>query len=423
MYLAKRALALMAAGLAVCLILDLSVLVWCGIWVAIIALDTLSAPSAKLLEMERHVPARSRRTEPVDTTLTITSNARHPITVAVRDQWPPSAGAESPATKLALQPRQPQQVHTVLEPTHRGTLAAGPVTVRTRGLLRLAGRQNSRAVPASTLVTAPFRTRRLLPGKIRQMVALEGHQVSISRGAGSEFDSLREYVVGDDIRDIDWRATARVPHPMVRTWHPEKDRQLLIFNDFGRQSAVRIEDSTRFEAQAECAMLLSALATRGGDRVEYCEFAQQVGGSAQGNTADALLHAIGRLSANTQPNLLPTNYDCLIPAASKRLRHRSMIFLLTAADGAMAQTGLLQAATLLAAKHQVAIVSVAPQQRETSILDAGDALVSCARAEARLETARAIRVLRERGVLSVSAPAQAAAAAAADIYLEFKRRS
>ena len=70
------------------------------------------------------------------------------------------------------------------------------------------------------------------------------------------------------MRAIDWRATARRTEPVVRTWRPERDRRVLIVLDVSRLSAARFGDAPRLEAQLEAALLLAALASRAGDRVE-----------------------------------------------------------------------------------------------------------------------------------------------------------
>ena len=88
------------------------------------------------------------------------------------------------------------------------------------------------------------------------------------RGQGTEFDSLREYVVGDDVRSIDWRATARRDAVVVRTWQPERDRRLILVLDTGRTSAGRVGDAPRLDAAMDAALLLAALAARAGDRVD-----------------------------------------------------------------------------------------------------------------------------------------------------------
>ena len=71
---------------------------------------------------------------------------------------------------------------------------------------------------------------------------MDGRQAIAVRAQGTEFDSLREYVPGDDVRSIDWRASARAADVMVRTWRPERDRQVVLVLDTGRTSAVRFGD-------------------------------------------------------------------------------------------------------------------------------------------------------------------------------------
>ena len=79
------------------------------------------------------------------------------------------------------------------------------------------------------------------------------------RGQGTEFDSLREYVLGDDVRSIDWRATARRSDVVVRTWRPERDRQVVLVLDTGRTSAGRVGGAPRLESALDAALLLAAL--------------------------------------------------------------------------------------------------------------------------------------------------------------------
>src|SRR5690606_27859789 len=69
---------------------------------------------------------------------------------------------------------------------------------------------------------------------------IDGMVVTRGRGQGSEFDSLREYVAGDDPRGIDWRASARRAHLVSKQWRPERDRRVLCVLDTGRTSAARI---------------------------------------------------------------------------------------------------------------------------------------------------------------------------------------
>ena len=106
--------------------------------------------------------------------------------------------------------------------------------MRSFGPLGLAARQGGTQVPWTVRALPPFRSRRHLPEKLARLRELDGQHRSLLRGQGSEFDSLREYVLGDDVRSIDWRGTARQSDVLVRTWRPERDRRILVVLDTGR---------------------------------------------------------------------------------------------------------------------------------------------------------------------------------------------
>ena len=113
-----------------------------------------------------------------------------------------------------------------------------------------------------------FRSRRLLPDKLARLRQVEGAIAVRGRGQGSEFDSLREYVTGDDPRAIDWRATARRTNVVVRTYRAERDRRVILALDTGRTSAGRVGDLPRLDHVLDAAQLLAVLAVRAGDRVD-----------------------------------------------------------------------------------------------------------------------------------------------------------
>ena len=102
---------------------------------------------------------------------------------------------------------------TTLRPTRRGDRRTERVTVRSLGPLGLAARQASPTVPGAVRVLPAFDARRHLPGKLARLRELDGRSSVRVRGQGTEFDALRDYVDGDDVRSIDWRATARRQAP------------------------------------------------------------------------------------------------------------------------------------------------------------------------------------------------------------------
>src|SRR5690606_7046022 len=147
----------------------------------------------------------------------------------------------SPRThRVDLPPGGRRRLVTTLAPVRRGDREAVAVTVRSYGPLGRAARQGTHRVPWTVRVLPPFHSRRHLPSRLAKLRELEGGHPVLVRGQGTEFDSLREYVIGDDVRSIDWRATARRADVVVRTWRPERDRRVLIVLDTGRTSAGRV---------------------------------------------------------------------------------------------------------------------------------------------------------------------------------------
>src|SRR5262249_38489727 len=221
----------------------------------------------------------------------------------------------------------------------------------------------------------------------------------VLRGQGSEFDSLREYVIGDDVRSIDWRATARLRDVMVRTWRPERDRQILIMLDTGRTSAGRVGGVPRLDAAIDAALLLTALASRAGDRVDMVAFDRQVRARGVGAPRSTVLSAVAQAMAGLQPELGETDAAGLGSAALTAARHRCLLVLLTDLNPAAVADGLLPRLPLLAARHEVMVAAVAdPALAEMAGGRADAAAVyDAAAAEQAVAARQRVSALLERG--------------------------
>ena len=192
------------------------------------------------LRFTRSGETAARLGQPVAAELTIENAGRRRFRGQVRDAWPPSARAEPRTHTLDMAAGQQIQVDTWLRPVRRGDQQSALVTARSIGPLGLAGRQSSHRVPWQIRILPPFLSRKHLPSRLAKLRELDGMVPVLIRGQGTEFDSLREYVIGDDVRSIDWRATARRADVVVRTWRPERDRRVVIVLDTGRTSAGRV---------------------------------------------------------------------------------------------------------------------------------------------------------------------------------------
>ncbi len=240
------------------------------------------------------------------------------------------------------------------------------MTVRSWGPLHLWARQATLAAPGRIRVLPPFAARKHLPSRLARLRELDGATSVMLRGQGTEFDSLRDYVRGDDVRSIDWRATARRHDPqaadgakvMVRTWRPERDRRVVIVIDTGRTSAARVADEPRIDTAFEASLLLAALASRAGDRVDLLAFDRAVRGRVQGASGPELLSRMVDTMAAIEPALIEMDWTAVPAQISTITSQRSLVVLLTSIDAPGASRGLLSVLPQLTAKHLVVVSSV-----------------------------------------------------------------
>ena len=429
---------------------------WAGIGVVVavlvagIAADVALAGPVRTLEFARSGDTAVRLGSTARVQLVVSNPSRRRVRALIRDAWPPSAGlqntAERRGNRLAdptiVQPRhavtipagERRRIESVLVPTRRGDRLAEHVSVRSFGPLGLAARQRTMHSPWRVRVLPPFLSRRHLPSRLARLRELDGRTSLLVRGQGTEFDSLRDYTVGDDVRSIDWRATARRHvgdhyDVVVRTWRPERDRTILIVLDTGRTAAGRIgteelgTDGVRLDAALDAALLLTALALRAGDRVDLLAYDRRVRTTVTRTAASQTLAQVTDAMAVLEPDLVELDARGLLTTIQDRAAHRTLVVLLTSLDAAPMTEGLLPLISRLTARHEVVVASVADPRIEQMARGRDDAtaVYEAASAErARAERRHVADLLAKYRVTVVDQPPTLIAPALADAYLALK---
>ncbi|MFE7720421.1 DUF58 domain-containing protein [Nocardia rhizosphaerihabitans] len=403
---------------------------WVGVLGACVALlalglfDVALTARADSLTMTRDPLTVVRLGRSTEIELVVTNTGTATVRGMLWDAWPDSTRADHRTHHLALAPRTRIRLRTSLTPTYRGDRVAGPVTVRLLGPLGLAGRQTRVDVPARVRALPAFRSERLLRSKVKRLHHLEGRNVANTRGQGTEFDSFREYVAGDDVRSIDWRATARAADVLVRTWRPERNRHVLMVLDTGRASAGRVGEGTRLDSSIEAALLLGGLAAAAGDTVDLLAYDRGVRAEATGASGNQLPLKLMHTLAGVTPQLVDTDTTGLVRTVISRVRRRALIVWFTSLDGPTVTEHLLPALPTLTRRHRVLIVSVTDPDIAAAARDRSttDAVYTAAAAETVLaERALVQESLRRRGVQVVAAAPDQLPEALADEYLELKQ--
>ncbi|GAA1476664.1 DUF58 domain-containing protein [Nocardioides aestuarii] len=398
---------------------------WLLAVLVLVVVDWLAAPPPTLLRVVRRGGGSVRLGEGTTTTLVVEATGGRRVRAVLRDAWQPTAGATDNRHRVSLSPGDRAVLTTPLRPRRRGDLRATGVTVRCPGPLGLAARQRTTDVPGAVRSLPAFESRRHLPSRLARLRELDGRAAVRVRGRGTEFDSLREFVRGDDTRSIDWRATARTRTVVVRTWQPERDRRVVLVLDTSRTSAARVGDVPRLDSAMDAALLLATLASRAGDRVDLVAGDRTVRTRVKAAGGRSVATGLQDRMADLEPVLAEADWAALAGAVSSMGRHRALVVLLTPLEPSAVEQGLLPVLPALTRHHRVVVASVRDPglselatRRGTAeeVYDAAAAEQALARRE------RTARVLRAIGVDVVDADAEDLPPALADHYLSLKAR-
>lgn len=399
--------------------------VW--LWVAVVTIaagfDWWRAPKPDDLVIERDRLGATRLGEPSSTSLLVRNPGAKRMHGLLRDAWQPTAGAIRNRHPISLAPGTAVRISTPLLPRRRGDLRSPGVAVRSLGPLGIAGRQRLLAVTGQLRSLPAFGSRKHLPSRLARLRELDGRAAVRTRGQGTEFDSLREYVRGDDIRSIDWRASARTRSVVVRTWQPERDRRVILVLDTSRTSAGRIEDVPRLDSAMDAALLLGSLAARAGDRVDFLAGDRLVRSRLRLRSSKDIAGRLSEAMADLEPVIAEADWRSLAAGVAGLGRQRALLVLLTPLEPAAIEESLLPVLPSLLAHHRVVLASVRdPELTRLAArrADAAEVFTAAAAEQTMSRRAQTERMLRALGVTVVDADAETLPPKLADHYLFLK---
>ena len=375
--------------------------------------------------LERELPAVLALGGRSELTWRVGNPSSRRLWVGLADDLAPSLGASTRRARLVVPPRGRTAARAVLEPTRRGRFVISEVVLRVEGPLGLAARQGRRPLPATLRVYPPFHSREEAELRINRARILEiGLRSAAGRGGGTEFDSLREYSVDDEFRRIDWAATARASKTIVRTYRAERNQTVIILLDTGRMMAGRVAGVPRLDHAMDVAMMLTAVATRLGDRAGLVAFDSQVRAVVPPGHGPAQLGRVTEAMYTLDPRLVESDYRGVFAQTLARFRRRALLVVLTElAEEAVAET--LVPALPVVVRHDLVVVGsvtdpeVAGWSRAVPA-DASATYRKAAAVKALAERQRTVARLRAMGATVVDALPGKIAPALADAYLRVK---
>jgi uncharacterized protein (DUF58 family) len=242
-------------------------------------------------------------------------------------------------------------------------------------------------------------------------------------GLGTEFESVRDYQPDDDIRQVNWRATARLGRPMSNDYRLERDREVLCLVDAGRLMAAPLGDRTRLDAAVDAAVAVALVADAVGDRCGAVAFDDEIRRRLPPRRAGG--EAVVEALYDIEPRPVESDYELAFQALEGA--KRSLVILLTDLLDEAAARSMLDAVPVLARRHAVVVASCSDPDLDalvrTEPADTADVYATAAALDLLDERAAVGARLRRAGADVVEAKPSALGAACVQVYLRAKARA
>ncbi len=263
---------------------------------------------------------------------------------------------------MVLSPRKRLHVEYHVKPKARGTFHFGEIYFRYKSrwgllwILKKGGRSERVKVYPDLKRIQEMRIRF---SKSRNVGELRRRVLG---GEGTDFAGLRTYLPGDDMRRMDWQATARMDMPIVQTYSPEVDQPIMILLDAGRKMQGRVQGLSKFDWALNAALSFSAVAIERGDQVgigvfhrEMIEFSAMAGGRKHLNQLLENLHDI-------KPVSIEPIYEQIMAQSVRRLKHRSLVIIFTDLIDPLASRSLIRSLKAFSNDHLLMLVTLSDSE-------------------------------------------------------------
>jgi uncharacterized protein (DUF58 family) len=395
----------------------------------LVALDFRWSVQPRAVHAEREMEPQLSNGAPNRIRIRLRSDDPQDVRLRVRDDAPVAFDVDRRTHENVVVPgRGETAVDYFARPRHRGTFRFGDVHLRMRTQLDLAERQWRAPLEREVKVYPNLLEIRRYEISVRRGLAYDaGLRRARIPGAGTVFERLREYVQGDDPRQISWTATARRGRPITVEYEVERQQRVLILLDVGRMMASTIAGLTKLDHVVNTALMLAFVATTKGDEVGLLAYADAIAAYVPPRRGKGQFRRITEELRRLEPELTEPDHRAALAFLRQRSARRALVVLFTDLIDEDASRALLGAIVELAGSNLVLCVALADPQVgavAASTPRSSTALYEKVVASEVVESrARVLAMLQRRGVHTIDVPAEQLTVATIQRYLELKRRA
>lgn len=360
--------------------------------------------------------------------LNIQNASTQPLSMIIKDEYPPQMSLNGMREgRIDVDAQSTATLIYGVRPPRRGRFEFGQTALRFRSRFKLVWCQVNVVEPVAVKVYPNMRRAREAELKaLGARSVISSHRKTSWRGEGREFESMRDYVRGDELRHISWTATARRGKLTTRQYQIERDQTILIALDAGRLMTARIEQETKLDSAVHATLSLFSAAGRAGDNAGLVVFGRRIKSYLPpGRGRDHIESALEALHA-VEPEMIEPSYPHAFEFIAANSKRRSLVVLLTDLVDDEGSKELLTSLHILRPRHLPLVVTIADRDLKAVVRQTPatvrDLFTQSVAEEIIHHREAALRWVESVGGLALDVTAAALAPALLETYLRVKER-
>ncbi len=346
----------------------------------------------------------------------------------IKDEFPPEMIlGEAREAEFKIEAQKTADFYYELTPPKRGRYNFGKTAVRYLSRFGLVWCQTNLGAAESVKVYPNMRRAREMVLKALGAISFQAVQrKAVLRGEGRDFESMRDYVRGDELRHISWTATARRSKLTTRQYQIERDQTILIALDAGRLMTGRIGDETKFDTAIHASLALMSAAARGGDNCGLMVFGRKVKKYLPPNKGLRYIDAVLEALHDLEPELIEPSYSRAFQFISANSKKRSFVVILTDLVDKESSKELLTSLKLLRPRHLPLVVTIGDRDLNQTVSEIPkeikEVFTQSAAEEIIHQRESALRLVETLGGLALDVTTNSLAPLLLETYLKVKER-
>src|SRR5687767_1050802 len=358
----------------------------------------------------------------------VTNGSSRELRMTLKDEYPPEMRLDARReAEMHLDAHETASFSYFVTPGRRGRYEFGRTAVRFKSRLGLVWCQEELGEPENVKVYPNMRRAREIELKAlgaRSFLAIQRR--AVRRGEGREFESMRDYVRGDELRHISWTATARRNKLTTRQYQIERDQTVMIALDGGRLMTGRIGDETKFDTAIHASLALMSACGRAGDNCGLAVFGRRVKKYLPPKRGLEHMDAVLEALHDMEPEMIEPSYARAFQFIASNSKKRSFVVILTDLVDKESSKELINSLKLLRPRHLPLVVTIGDRDLNTTVSrepeNIKDMFTQSAAEEIIHQREQALKLVESLGGLALDVTTQTLGPKLLETYLRVKER-